>query len=245
MSGSAIGPGEGGRSDCCGGRQRQRAGGGDSARRASSVAPAHFRALAPFSLSVPAWCTVDGHLRPRLGLAGGPCHSHWCGLRGVAQSHQDPRVVGRGIAAVGRARRHERSRPSATTSTRAPSMSRPAGSDQPQAEPVMAVADLVDEQARRPVVVADEHVHVAVVVDVAKRRAAADLRQRERGARRGRVTSSKRPSPRLRNSSFRWCSGNGSLRLPQRLDDLHACRSPTAGRASRRCRSRTRPCRSR
>ena len=85
--------------------------------------------------------------------------------------------------------------------------------DQPQPDPVVAAADVVDQQPRRAVVVADQHVDVAVVVDVAERRAAADLRQLEHRAGRARVTSSNRPLPRLRNSCFRWCSGNGSLRL--------------------------------
>ena len=55
-------------------------------------------------------------------------------------------------------------------------------SDEPQAEPVRAAADVVDQQTRRAVVVADHHVDVAVVVDIAERRAAADLRELERGA---------------------------------------------------------------
>ena len=44
------------------------------------------------------------------------------------------------------------------------------------------LAHLVDQQAHRPGAVGDEHVGVAVVVDVAERGAAAHLRQRERGA---------------------------------------------------------------
>ena len=44
-----------------------------------------------------------------------------------------------------------------------------------QPDPVIAAADLVDEQFGAPVVVADEHVDVAVVVQVAERRAAAGL----------------------------------------------------------------------
>ena len=52
-------------------------------------------------------------------------------------------------------------------------MSRPAApAHEPQPDPVMAVADLVDQQPRGARAVADEHVGVAVVVDVAERRAA-------------------------------------------------------------------------
>src|SRR5437879_24288 len=46
-----------------------------------------------------------------------------------------------------------------------------------------SVSDVVDEQPNRSAVVADDDVGVAVVVDVAKRRAAADVGQRERRAR--------------------------------------------------------------
>ena len=54
-------------------------------------------------------------------------------------------------------------------------MSRPCGPDQPQPNPMTRTRRLVDEQACGSVVVADQDVHVAVVVDVAKRRSATDL----------------------------------------------------------------------
>src|SRR5262245_41618074 len=48
---------------------------------------------------------------------------------------------------------------------------------------MLLIPDLVDEQPRRTVVVDDNDVGVAVVVDVAERRTAADLGERERRAR--------------------------------------------------------------
>jgi hypothetical protein len=47
---------------------------------------------------------------------------------------------------------------------------------------VIAGSGLVEQQPRRPAVVRDEHVDVAVIVDVAERGAAADLRELQRGA---------------------------------------------------------------
>ena len=44
---------------------------------------------------------------------------------------------------------------------------------------MIPVPDIINEKARHPVVVVDEHVDVAVVVDVAERSAPSDIRQRE------------------------------------------------------------------
>src|ERR671910_97793 len=57
-----------------------------------------------------------------------------------------------------------------------------AGADHPNTEPMRASRRLVDEEPRRPVDVADDDVDIAVVVDVAERRAAADLGEGEGGA---------------------------------------------------------------
>src|SRR5207344_2149865 len=55
--------------------------------------------------------------------------------------------------------------------------------DEPQAEPVVAVADVVDEQLRRTCIVADDHVEVAIIIYIAKGCAPARLRTPERAAR--------------------------------------------------------------
>src|SRR6478752_2403554 len=54
---------------------------------------------------------------------------------------------------------------------------------EPQPDPVMAVAHLVDQQPRCTRAVADEHVGVAIVVHVAERRAASGLHQIEHSSR--------------------------------------------------------------
>ena len=99
--------------------------------------------------------------------------------------------------------------PGRSTSARAPNMSRPVGAGQPQADPMTALRP-IDEEPRGPVVVAHQHVHVAVVVDVAKGCAAANLRPRSARRPARAVTSSKRPAPRFCRSSLRWWRGSGS-----------------------------------
>src|SRR5205823_4649505 len=54
--------------------------------------------------------------------------------------------------------------------------------DESEADPMVAIADMVDEQTHRSVVDADEDVDVAVVVDVAKGCAASHPFDRERRA---------------------------------------------------------------
>ena len=139
-------------------------------------------------------------------------------LRRIAEADEHSRIVGRRVAAVGHAARRtatsERlllrdsdARARACPRGRADGLS----SGQPQPDPVRAVADVVDRAAApgrcccRP-----------------RRRRRRRCRCR-RTPRRGRppsswntaparaVTSSNRPLPRLRNSCFRWCSGNGSF----------------------------------
>ena len=58
-----------------------------------------------------------------------------------------------------------------------------ARADQLHAEPVVPAPDRVHQQANRSVDIADDHVDVAVVVDVAERRSATDVEQLEHGAR--------------------------------------------------------------
>ena len=82
-----------------------------------------------------------------------------------------------------------------------------------------AVRRLVDQEARRSVVVANQDVHVAVVVDVAKGGASANL---------GELEDFTRPIADLLESStaqaveqqFPLVQRQGILRLPERLDDL-------------------------
>src|SRR5262249_60951548 len=50
---------------------------------------------------------------------------------------------------------------------------------EPNLEPVILIADLVEQEPDRPAVIGENDVDVAVVVDVAERGAAADLRTRE------------------------------------------------------------------
>ena len=102
--------------------------------------------------------------------------------RRVAEPDVHARVVGRRVAAV---------------APRPPPEALPVAADnldpraehvagrcpcESQSDPMMAVGDLVDEQPSPAVVVGDEDVHVAVVVDVAEGRPAAHLRRCERGA---------------------------------------------------------------
>ena len=105
------------------------------------------------------------------------------GTLAVAQPHEDPRVVRGGIAAIGphappegaAIREHDRN-------TRTEHVASPLPAHQPHTHPVAALASLVDEELHRAVVVADEHVDVAVVVHVAKGGAAAHHGQLEGGA---------------------------------------------------------------
>src|SRR5205823_5903756 len=55
--------------------------------------------------------------------------------------------------------------------------------DKPEPDPVTAIADVVDQQARRTGIVDDDDVGVSIVVDVAECRAAADFDQIENGTR--------------------------------------------------------------
>ena len=64
----------------------------------------------------------------------------------------------------------------------------------------MSRAALIQQQPDGPVVVRDEDVDVAVVVDVAERRAAADVRAANAGPPLARLSNRR---PRLRNSWFR------------------------------------------
>ena len=61
---------------------------------------------------------------------------------------------------------------------------------------------LIDQQSRRSVVVADQQIDVAVVVHVPERRAAPDFRRARTPSRLALVTSSNRPLPAFRSSSF-------------------------------------------
>ena len=103
------------------------------------------------------------------------------------------------------------STPSArATSTRAPSMSRPRAALPTSRTPSQCLpfaAWLISSRAGPWMLLIDD-VDVAVVVDVAERRAAAHFRQQRRPRRPARVTSSKRPSRRLRNSCLRSSYGN-------------------------------------
>src|ERR1043165_8434341 len=47
----------------------------------------------------------------------------------------------------------------------------------PQAQPVILISDSVQEEPRHAIVICDEHIRVAVVVDVSESRAATDLKQ--------------------------------------------------------------------
>ena len=93
--------------------------------------------------------------------------------------------------------------------TRAPST--PTDTDQPQTEPVILVADVVDEQTRRPARRPDHDILIAVVVDVTK--GCSRLTSRSLNGSPPRAeTSSNRPSPRLRNNWLSIFNGNGSAR---------------------------------
>ena len=99
-------------------------------------------------------------------------------------------------------------------------MSRRLLADEPQTDPVVAAADVVDQQPGLAVVVGHQDVHVAVVVDVAERRAAADLRQLKRGAAaRGDVLES--PVAQIAEQQLSLVQRKGIVDVSQRLDRLH------------------------
>ena len=104
-------------------------------------------------------------------------------------------------------------------------------SSQPQADPVRAAADVVDEQPRRTIVVAHHDVHVAVVVDVAERRAAADLRElKHRAGPRGGVLEL--PVAKIVKQLFPLMQRKRVARLRERLDRV--CTAPLTVRMSSR-----------
>src|SRR5260221_247277 len=65
--------------------------------------------------------------------------------------------------------------------SRAEHVSPAIGSHQPEPDPVLALADVVEQQAKRTARVGDDDVDIAVVVDVAERRTATHVGDAERG----------------------------------------------------------------
>ena len=102
-------------------------------------------------------------------------------LRRLAQTEMHARVAGREIAAVGPHAAPERRLPGALDAD--PARRTRSGSPGPARSRTcsqwFAGCRLVEQQPHGPAVVRDDDVGVAVVVDVAERRAAADLRARE------------------------------------------------------------------
>src|SRR5688572_1041104 len=84
----------------------------------------------------------------------------------------------------------------------------------------MTTRRTIDEKSRGPVVVAYQHVHVAVVVDVAKCCTSANLRQGERGpGTSGHVLETAGAT--VLQQQLALVEGQGVARLSQTLDDLH------------------------
>jgi hypothetical protein len=85
---------------------------------------------------------------------------------------------------------------------------------------VRAAADVVEEQPRRAIVVAHHHIRVAIVIDIAERRAAADFRELEHGARpRGGVLEL--PAAKIAQQLFPLMQWKPVVRLRERLDLLN------------------------
>lgn len=127
--------------------------------------------------------TVDGNLGPLLDAASGPVHAnHWSFGR-LAQADEDARVVRRRVAPVG-TRAAPEGRPGVPSDLNPRAEHGTAiGARKADPDPVVTIADLIHQQAHRSVEIAHKHVDIAVVVDVPKRRAQADLRQFEHHSR--------------------------------------------------------------
>ena len=144
-----------------------------------------------------------------------------------------------------RTRRHSVGRPPRSTPIQAPRPSRlPPGCSQPHLQPVRSARRLVEQQPHRTAVVGDDDVDVAVVVEVAERGAAADLIAREGRPRRRRadVRRSGR-APRVVEQLVLHPERRRLAAL--RLDDVDGAVGDEQVERSRRCRSRSSPCRSR
>src|SRR5262249_25333529 len=127
---------------------------------------------------------IDLETRPRFGPPVRPDDAGRHGSGRVAKSGEHPRIVGRRVAAVGA--RAAPDRQAVRSDYRNPRSKHVAAAvlvDEPQADPVPALADSVQQQPQGAVRVADHDVCVAIVVDVAKGGTAADLGLRERGTR--------------------------------------------------------------
>ncbi len=85
---------------------------------------------------------------------------------------------------------------------------------------MVTIADVVDQQPQRPVVVGDDDVGVAVVVEVAEGRAPTDLRQPECGARRRRHVL-EAAVPKVAKQLLALMQWKRIARLRERLDGLH------------------------
>src|SRR5207245_1610712 len=102
----------------------------------------------------------------------------------VAEPYEHARIVRRGITPVGsRAPPQRRAVFANDLDARPEHVALRARAHQLQADPVVPAPDGVHQQANRSVDVADDHVDVAVVVDVAESRSATDVEHLEHGAR--------------------------------------------------------------
>src|SRR5262245_66528527 len=100
-----------------------------------------------------------------------------------AESRDHAGIVGRRVAAV-RANAPPENFPAVANHAdfRADHVACSCRTNQPQSDPSTAVADVIEQEPRRSVVVADQDVRVTVVVDIAERGPAAHVGQLEYGA---------------------------------------------------------------
>src|SRR5688572_2505514 len=119
---------------------------------------------------------IDREVRPLLAPTARPDDTdpRYGGRR--AETHKDPRIVGGGVAAVRpRPPPQRRALFAKDTDPCAEHVAGRLAADEPQSEPAIAVADVVEQKPHRPAVVGDDDVGVAIIIQIAERRAATYL----------------------------------------------------------------------
>src|SRR5262249_37669461 len=118
---------------------------------------------------------VRRDVRAGLGTAGGPADLQAVEVRGVAQAEVDPRATDGELTAPAVDGAEERGRPDPRGQSGADGVAVGGARPQPALEPVAAVGGLVPEDHARRVVMDDDDVEIAVVVEVAAGQAPARM----------------------------------------------------------------------
>src|SRR5438045_7805445 len=122
---------------------------------------------------------------PSLAPAVGPLDEDGADGGGRAEPEMRPHIARGQVAAVSSHAAPERGMSGALDANPGADPEPVAGLVEADLQPVVPGDSLVEQQPHRTVVVGDDDVHVAVVVDIAECGAAADLRAREGRAREG------------------------------------------------------------